>query len=243
MSARHSVKEFDVLDSTNAQALREFAGLPDGAVLTALRQTAGRGRLDRSWRSEGKGLYFTLVLKPADPRPEVFTCYTHLLAVSVCAALAARGLRPSLKWPNDVLCGGAKICGILAEAVADGGRLSGAAVGAGVNLYQQAEDLSGLPYPAVSMAMLGAAPADRGSFLEAVLEEFFRRRPALEERGFAAISAEYRGYARFIGGRVSVASGGVTAEGTAEVDEQGLLLLSTPSGTRRFSAGDVTPFV
>ncbi|PKM97362.1 MAG: biotin--[acetyl-CoA-carboxylase] ligase [Elusimicrobia bacterium HGW-Elusimicrobia-3] len=241
MPPRYTVKEFDTLDSTNAQVLRGFAGLPDGAVVTALRQSAGRGRLDRSWLSEGKGLYFTLALKPAAPRPEVFPCYTHLLAVSVCAALAARGLRPALKWPNDVLCGGAKICGVLAEAVTSGGRLTGAAVGAGINLYQQAEDFAGLPCPAVSMAMLGAAPADRGSFLEAVLEEFFRRRPALEERGFAALSAEYRGRAGFIGQRLSVSSGGVTAEGTADVDEQGRLVLATPTHTLRFAAGDLLP--
>lgn len=239
MPALYSVKEFEVLDSTNAQVLREFEGLADGAVVAALRQSAGRGRLDRSWLSEGKGLYFTLALKPAAPRPEVFPCYTHLLAVAVCAALAGRGLRPVLKWPNDVLCNGAKICGILAEAVTGGGRLSGAAVGAGINLYQQAGDFSGLPYPAVSMAMLGAAPADRGAFLGAVLDEFFRRRPALEERGFASLSAEYRGYAGFIGRRVSVSSGGVTVEGTADVDEQGQLLLATPSGPLRFAAGDV----
>lgn len=112
-------------------------------------------------------------------------------------------------------------------------------MGAGINLCQQSEDFAGLPYPAVSMAMLGAAPADRDSILQALLGEFFRRRPALEERGFAAISAEYRGYAGFIGRRVSVASGGVTAEGTADVDEQGLLLLATASGTLRFAAGDV----
>lgn len=239
MLSRYTVKEFDTLDSTNAQILREFDGLADGTVVTALRQSAGRGRLDRSWLSEGKGLYFTLALKPAAPRPEVFPCYTHLLAVSVCAALAGRGMRPALKWPNDVLCGGAKICGILAEAVTGGGRLSGAAVGAGINLYQQSEDFSGLPYPAVSMAMLGAAPADRGALLEAVLQEFFRRLPALEERGFAALSAEYRGYAGFIGRRVSVSSGGVTSEGIADVDEQGRLLLATATGTLRFAAGDV----
>jgi len=173
----------------------------------------------------------------------VLACYTHLLAVSVCAALAARGLRPALKWPNDVLCGGAKVCGVLAEGVTEGGRLSGAVVGAGVNLYQRAEDLSGFPYPAVSMAMLGAAPEDRGSFLQTLLGEFFSRRPSLEERCFAAISAEYRGYAGFIGGRVSVSSGGITAEGTADVDGQGLLLLSTSTGTRRFAAGDVRPAV
>ncbi|HBE89558.1 MAG TPA: biotin--[acetyl-CoA-carboxylase] ligase [Elusimicrobia bacterium] len=238
----YTVVEFDRLDSTHARALRDFPALSDGTVLKALRQDAGRGRLGRSWLSEGKGLYFTVVLKPAAPRPEVFPCYTHLLAVSVCAALERLGLEPSIKWPNDVLCGGGKIAGILAEAVVEGGLPAGAAVGAGINLYQAAADFAGLDRPAVSVAMLrgGAAP-ERGDLLSEVLDDFFTLRPALEERGFPAIAAQYRRRAAFIGKRVKIltASGGIS-EGTADIGDGGQLVLDGPGGRVSVPGGEMS---
>lgn len=239
----YSVTGYPSLDSTHSRALRDFPGLSDGAVITALRQDAGRGRLGRTWLSEGKGLYFTIVLKPAAPRPEVFPCYTHLLSVSVCAALERLGLSPSIKWPNDVLCGGGKICGILAEAVTEGGRPVGAVVGAGVNLSQETADLAGLDRPAVSVAMLrgGAAP-ERGDLLSAVLEGFFGRRPALEERGFPAIAADYRRRAGFIGKPVKLrAASGEVSEGTADIDDAGLLVLDGPGGRVSAAGGETEP--
>lgn len=237
----YSVTGYPSLDSTHSRALRDFPGLSDGAVITALRQDAGRGRLGRTWLSEGKGLYFTIVLKPAAPRPEVFPCYTHLLSVSVCAALERLGLSPSIKWPNDVLCGGGKICGILAEAVSEGGRPVGAAVGAGINLSQEPADFAGLDRPAVSAAMLrgGAAP-DRGAFLESVLDAFFALRPALEDRGFPAIAGEYRRRAGFIGklAKMRPASGEVL-EGTADIDDGGQLVLDGPGGRVSAAGGEM----
>lgn len=238
-----TVLEYESLDSTHSRALRDLSSLPDGAVVTALRQDAGRGRLGRSWLSEGKGLYFTVVLKPAAARPEVFPCYTHLLALAVCAALERLGLSPSIKWPNDVLCGGGKICGILAEAVTEGGRPVGAVVGAGVNLSQEAADFAGLDRPAVSVAMLlgGAAP-ERGSFLSEVLGGFFALRPALEERGFPAIAAEYRRRAGFIGRRVKIIPvSGEVSEGTADIDDAGLLVLDGPGGRVSVPGGEMEP--
>ncbi|MDT8287531.1 MAG: biotin--[acetyl-CoA-carboxylase] ligase [Elusimicrobiales bacterium] len=232
---------YERLDSTHSRALRDLSSLPDGAVVTALRQDAGRGRLGRSWLSEGKGLYFTIVLKPAGARPEIFPCYTHLLALAVCAELERLGLSPSIKWPNDVLCGGGKICGILAEAVTEGGSPAAAVVGAGINLYQEAADFAGLDRPAVSAAMLlgGAAP-ERGSFLAEVLEGFFALRPALEERGFPAISAQYRRRAGFIGRRVKIISAsGEVSEGTADIDDAGQLALDGPSGRVSVPGGEM----
>ncbi|MDQ7772946.1 MAG: biotin--[acetyl-CoA-carboxylase] ligase [Elusimicrobiales bacterium] len=236
-----TVLEHERLDSTHSRALSDFSSLADGDVVTARRQDAGRGRFGRTWLSEGKGLYFTIVLKPAAPRPEVFPCYTHLLAVSVCAALERLGLSPSIKWPNDVLCGGGKIAGILAEAVVEGGRPVGAAVGAGINLSQDPADFAGLDRPAVSIAMLrgGAAP-EPGGFLSAVLEEFFALRPALEERGFPAMAARYRGRAGFIGERVKIRSvSGEVLEGTADIDDAGLLVLYGPGGRVSAAGGEM----
>ncbi|HNT99017.1 MAG TPA: biotin--[acetyl-CoA-carboxylase] ligase [Elusimicrobiales bacterium] len=230
------------LDSTHAFALREFSRLPDGAVVTALRQDAGRGRLGRTWLSEGKGLYFTIVLKPAAPSPEILPCYTHLLALAVCSALERAGLAPSIKWPNDVLCGGGKLAGILAEAVIAQGRPDGAVVGAGANLYQETADFAGLDRPAVSAAMLlGGAGPERGAFLREILDAFFALRPALEERGFQAVAGEYRRRAGFIGKRVRVfsASGGVL-EGTADIDDAGLLVLDGPDGRISVTGGELS---
>ncbi len=233
--------EFESLDSTNSYALREFGGLPDGAVITALRQTAGRGRLDRSWLSEGKGLYFTVVVKPAAPRPEIFPCYTHLMCAAVCGALTGLGLKPGIKWPNDVLCGGAKVCGILAEAVTSGGAVKGAVIGAGINLRQAPEELAGLRAPAASLAMLGVT-VTREEILGLTLEHLGRLRPPFEKAGFAAIEGIYRSYAGFIGGRASVKQEGTTLEGTAGLDKDGFLILHTEKGPVRITAGDFFTF-
>lgn len=234
-----TVLEYERLDSTHARALRDFDSLADGAVVTALRQDAGRGRLGRAWLSEGKGLYFTMVLKPAAPRPAVLPCYTHLLAAAVCGALEGLGMEPSIKWPNDVLCGGGKICGVLAEAVVDGDRPAGAAVGAGINLSQEPADFAALDRPAVSAAMLTGKAPDRGALLADVLERFFALRPALEESGFRAISAQYRRYASFIGKKVGVSSPGGELEGTADLDGDGLLVIEGPDGRRVVAGGEM----
>ncbi len=235
-----NIQEFETLDSTNAYVLREFSQLPDKTTVTALCQTAGRGRLNRAWLSEGKGLYFTIAVKPREPGSFAFANLPQLLCVSVCAALADGGLEPVIKWPNDILCGGGKLAGVLAEAVVVNGKLTGAALGAGINLYQDASDFGGLLYPAVSTAMLGKPVAGRRAFLEKILRSFYARYAAFERAGFQAISGEYNKYFAVSNRSVTLTQDGLEFSGTVKgVDEQGRLLLEAGAGMKTFIAGDL----
>lgn len=242
MADTFSILEFEELDSTNAYVLREFPNLDDRTAVTALRQTAGRGRLNRAWLSEGKGLYFSLAVKPRNPESFSFANLTQLLCVAARAALADSGLEPLIKWPNDLVCDGGKIGGILAEAVTGGGRVTGAALGAGLNLSQTESDFQELHYPAVSIAMLGGQVPARGELLVKTLSQFYARYPDFERHGFAAISAEYDRYFAFRGKRMVLRQDGLCVEGTAPgVDGEGRLILETAEGKRLFTTGDLLP--
>nr|WP_325185627.1 biotin--[acetyl-CoA-carboxylase] ligase [uncultured Oscillibacter sp.] len=137
---------FDELDSTNLRAKQlALAGAPDGAVVTADCQTAGRGRMDRSFQSpRGKGVYLTALLRPDLP-PERLLPVTAMAGVAVCDAVEELcGVRPGLKWPNDPVLGGKKLCGILTELSLEGetGRVQYLVLGIGVNVGQTAGDFT-----------------------------------------------------------------------------------------------------
>jgi len=129
-----SILRFDSLDSTNTEALRQAKlGADEGLCVIADRQTAGRGRLGRKWVSgDGSGLYFSVVL-----RPKLETAYLPLITLmaglAVYDTLMEFGLKPDIKWVNDVLIGDNKISGILAETV-DTPRGLAVVLGIGINL-------------------------------------------------------------------------------------------------------------
>ena len=156
-------QHFAQTDSTNRVAL-DWLDAPHGALVSADAQTAGRGRLGRSWHSpSGKGLYFSLVLRPDEPAPARMALLAGLGAAraieSVCPA------RIECKWPNDLLCNARKIGGILCEARAD--RL---VVGIGLNLTHEREDLPTRPiFPASSLLLETGDSPDAETLLAAIL--------------------------------------------------------------------------
>ncbi|MBQ9544149.1 MAG: biotin--[Clostridia bacterium] len=129
LTIRHLIKT----DSTNLEAKRAaISGAPEGLCVIADCQSAGIGRLGRSFFSpEGTGLYMSLVLRPrGTPQPQLITCAA---AAAVCAALEKRGFAPGIKWVNDILIDSKKVCGILAQGLFDG-KSQAAVLGIGVNL-------------------------------------------------------------------------------------------------------------
>ncbi len=137
---------FSELDSTNLYLKRAaMAGAGDGAVAAADCQSAGRGRLGRSFQSPaGKGIYLSALLRPDLP-PERLTVVTALAGVAVCEAVEqVCGVRPGLKWPNDPVLNGKKLCGILTELSLEGetARLQYLVVGIGLNVSQTPGDFS-----------------------------------------------------------------------------------------------------
>jgi BirA family biotin operon repressor/biotin-[acetyl-CoA-carboxylase] ligase len=154
-----------------ASTQRLLDGAPEGAVVVAGEQTEGRGRLGRSWHAPaGTSLLFSIVLVPAVPAerlPEL----SVVAGEAVAAALTeVTGLAPAIKLPNDVLVGGRKVAGILAEAAE--GRV---VLGIGVNVSQRADELpTETPTPPTSLALEGAE-VDGGELLAAILLELERR--------------------------------------------------------------------
>lgn len=235
--------------STNTDLLRRAReGAPEGTVLAAEHQTAGRGRLDRSFHTaERAALTFSLLVRPNVPAGR-HGWLPLLMGVAVAAAIEeTTGLRTGLKWPNDVLTaseeGERKLVGILAEATASG---TGTAIviGTGMNISQSRAEL---PVPtATSLAAEGVADTDRTPLLKAILRGFEQRYRTWGADGGDAVAGglaqEYRGRCTTLGRRVRVHLPGdkQVAGSAAGVDTAGRLLLRGDDGARTvLSSGDV----
>jgi BirA family transcriptional regulator, biotin operon repressor / biotin---[acetyl-CoA-carboxylase] ligase len=231
--------------STNTDLLADARnGAPEGIVLAAESQTAGRGRLGRRWASPPRAaLTFSVLLRPRGVPPGSRGWVPLLAGVAVAAALrAAAGVDARLKWPNDVLVHGAKVAGILAEQSGDA-----IVVGAGINVSARQDEVPAVG--ATSLALAGSACMDREYLLACVLAELERRylawtqavaqpEPAARDGG---LRAEYLRLSGTIGAQVRVSlPGGQVLTGTAsDLDEAGRLVIRTASGLVPVSAGDV----
>ncbi len=158
------------IDSTNSEAIRWAAeGAPEGAVVVADSQTAGRGRWSRSWISApGASLTFSVVLRPPWPGDRL-DLLTTTVGVAVAEALREIAeVDAHLKWPNDVTVGGKKLAGILVESQSDGGRVASAIAGIGINLgaLDWPEELGGR---VVTLSEVSASVPSRARVLAAVL--------------------------------------------------------------------------
>lgn len=182
------ILSFEVLPSTNTYAYENFDTLADGQIVLAKTQTAGRGRLKRVWLSQEGGLYFSLVVKPQNFKIDFLGSLTQAMALSVCKTLQELGAKEAvLKWPNDILCEGKKICGILSQAVFKEGELCGVVIGVGVNIAQSKIDS---PKPAVSLKMLGIE-AKKEDALKEIINRFNIYYPQVCKQGFKAIKEEF----------------------------------------------------
>lgn len=229
------ILRFDELDSTNAYAKRNCSLLADKTVIIAHQQTAGRGRLDRKWVSQEGGLYFSLVLKPQTTG--FLPNLTQLMALCVCQVLRSLGAEAVLKWPNDVLVNGQKICGILSEAIFTQAGFEGVILGVGLNVAQT--DLSQAGQPAVSLHMLGIS-VTRDFLFSAITTCFFDKYNAVLQNGFEIIRADYLALFPYLGQTVTIKNGAQNTVGVAEkISPEGHLVLQTPEGFIEISIGDM----
>jgi BirA family biotin operon repressor/biotin-[acetyl-CoA-carboxylase] ligase len=232
-----------VIGSTNDEAKRlARAGAADRTVVWALEQTAGRGRRARVWHSPPGNLYASLLLQPRAAAAQAVQL-GFVAALAVGEALA--GLVPGLaglryKWPNDVLLGGRKICGILLEAESgEGTGLAFLVVGIGINLRASPPAVA---FPATSLAEQGFPAIAPHTALAALLTEFERWRRRWEADGFAPIRAAWRERAA-LGEPIRVRLDRLTLCGRlVDIDDEGALLLEEAGGCRRrIAAGEVFP--
>lgn len=231
----------DAVSSTSDVA-REAAeqGAPDATVVWATRQTAGRGRLGRSWSSPPGNLYTSLVLRPACP-PAVAPQLSFVAAVALAEALTP--LLPGmaqlrLKWPNDVLLNGRKLVGILAEAESGtGDRLDFVVLGIGVNLVSHPPDAR---YGATDLGAEGAVVTP-AAMLELLVPALLAWRDRWVAEGFAPIRAAWLARAEGRGQPIEVRLGNALIRGTFDdLDGDGALIVETaPGSRRRITAGDI----
>lgn len=237
---------FEELDSTN-NYLKSWTDGPDGAAVTAESQTAGRGRMDRSFQSpRGKGVYLTALLRPNLP-PERLLPVTAMAGVAVCDAVEELcGVRPGLKWPNDPVLGGKKLCGILTELSLEGetGRVQHLVLGIGVNVGQRAEDFSPeVAEMATSLSMALGRSVSRPALAAAEIRALDRLYARLLAGDLTADLEAYRRSCVNLGKTVQLISPDGTRE-TAQaldIDRDFSLVVRTGTGeTKTVRSGEVS---
>lgn len=240
---RDQIQYFDIIDSTNTRCKQlALQGAPHGTVLLADSQTGGRGRLGRSFQSPvGMGVYMSVLLRPqcSADRLMHLTCAA---AVAACDAVErVCGIRPGIKWTNDLVIGKQKIAGILTELV-HGPNGIGAVIGIGVNCCQQEADFpEDIRTVAGSLAMATGQPGDRFAVAAALVEAFERMDRTLLT-GQAEMMDRYRADCITVGQDVCLVRDDAVRYGHAEgVDDGGALLVRFPDGhVEAVSSGEVS---
>lgn len=217
-------------------------GAEDGTVVIADEQTAGRGRRGRSWQSPPRrSLLCSLILRPPLAAQQAGRL-TMLAAVAVARAIRHMGLPAELKWPNDILIGGRKVGGILAETEIIGDRLLHAIVGIGINVSLTAADLARISAQATSLTIEAGRRVSRWRLLRLFLAEFQARYRVIGSDHGQSVFAEWASLLHTLGREVTVVLDGGAVTGVAEaVDADGALLLHRADGHRlRVTVGDVS---
>lgn len=229
--------------STNDQAkLLAWRGCPDGTIVVAEAQSAGRGRLGRTWLSPpGTGLYFSLVLRPR-VTPAVAPRVTLLAGVALCRAIRhTAGVKAEIKWPNDILVGSKKLAGILTEMEAETEAIHHLILGIGVNVNMQACELA----PALEATSLYLETGKRHSrpeLMARILLELESLWEVFQKEGFSKIRDMWMELSATVGRLVGIErwDGGVIMGKAEEIDQEGALLVADGEGQlHRIAYGEV----
>lgn len=216
---------FDTLPSTNTYCVENFDSYENQDIIMAEIQTAGKGRKGRKWSSETGGLYFTIILKPFEIKPEQASSLTQVMAISVCKAVRNLGAKAYLKWPNDVLIKGKKFCGILSEAVTKDNILKGLVIGVGINIEQK-KILSDKPF--ITLAEMGLK-VSKSVLLESIISNF----KIVKKQNFIQ---EFKKLCPTVNKEIIVDGKKGIFE---DIDSAGRMILKTEKGREIIIAGDV----
>ena len=240
----HKIVHYFRTESTNGVALQlDAQSGPHGTVVISEEQTAGRGRLGRSWYSEkSSGIYTSIILRPP-LSPAAAPILTLLAGVAACGAVrSATGLSADIRWPNDLLVNGKKVCGILTEMKAEVDRLHMVVLGIGINVNHSSmpEELQEI---ATSLAIEGGRHYSRLNILAELLHSVERHYHTLLKEGNAAIVREWSSASSFAEGkRVRVRVGARDYSGvTCGLDVSGALKVLQDDGRQELLvAGEIT---
>ncbi len=236
---------FDKVESTNSMALEAARqGAEEGTLFIADEQTAGRGRGGHSWHSApGSGLYFSFVLRPQTTAQDALWLSLAAGAAVHVGVKEAAGVEADIRWPNDVLVGAKKFCGILTELQSDRDRVEFAVVGIGINVNHESfpSDLTDI---ATSLRIASGQELNRESVLVAVLRAFDAAYRPLRQSGVERPSGDLLQRLSVMsswirGKHVEVPEQGGYSGVTAGLDERGFLLVETETGLRTVMSGGV----
>ncbi len=240
-----AILSYRKIDSTNdsAYALAE-KGIAEGTVVIAEEQTKGKGRHGRRWESPPKsGVYMSCVLRPG-MAPNEIAKITLVSAVAVAKAIRSfTGLDAMIKWPNDILINGRKVCGILTEMKAEQDSIDFIILGIGVNINTPLGTLSkgasSLKEELLRTARTGNL--SRVEFVKKVLESLEEEYSRLRIKGFKPIIEEWRSLSALPGSKIKVLLPNRTIEGEAhDIDPDGSLIVRLDSGVlEKVSSGDI----
>lgn len=241
-----TLKVFPTIDSTNNYLKLNAADTASGTVVIANEQTGGRGRRGRSFESpKDTGIYMSALVRPDLPPAEALN-FTAFVAVAICEGIeAATGLKPGIKWTNDIVLGGKKVCGILTEMAIEGesGLLQYIITGIGINVNQSEEDFpEDIRHIAGSLAMAAGEPVRRGR-LAAELTNALDRMYEAWIHGGGDYLERYRAACLTTGKEVKLirASGAVEDAFAERVDDDFGLIVRHPDGRReKVTSGEVS---
>lgn len=236
---------FAQTDSTNTRAHElARAGYPEGTMVLADSQSAGRGQFNRVWHSPaGKGIYLSLILRPK-ASPALMHGITLMTAVCLAETFReACSLEVCIKWPNDILARGRKLSGILTEMVTTGDALDYVIVGVGINLTHAEQDFpEEIRCSATSVFMETGSCQGGVSLIRTFLQRFDAAYRAFLRSGIESVISKWCDLSGMVGRHVRVETAGTSLSGTVSgVDEDGFLVVRCADGSeRRVLSGDVT---
>jgi BirA family biotin operon repressor/biotin-[acetyl-CoA-carboxylase] ligase len=227
------VHYYSELESTNNTAREIAPQVSEGTVIIAETQKSGRGRLGKEWQSVSGGLWLSLILKPSIPL-ENLSRVTLVAGIAVTNALRSIGVDAHIKWPNDVLVKGKKICGILTEVSAEIGKVDYVILGIGINVNVKLSELTDdVRRNSTSVSYEIGKPLDRTSFLASLLYELEQQYIRFKTRQFTEIVDEWINLSDTIGRNVRVKTPIMLIEGKAiGITEKGALVVLDQNGKK-----------
>ena len=213
-------------------------GAPEGVLVVAEKQTGGYGRLQRKWESPRGGIWFSLLVRP-QIEPERTPQITLIASLSISRAIdKLYGVKPAIKWPNDILIGSKKLCGILTEMSAEVGRTNWAVIGAGINANNVLP--ASVKNIATSIALCAKTHIERTQLLREIINEFSKDYKLFIKEGFKPFRREYMGRLYYMDKPVRVSMRDHVIKGIARsIDTDGYLIIERNGKNEKIISGDV----
>jgi BirA family transcriptional regulator, biotin operon repressor / biotin---[acetyl-CoA-carboxylase] ligase len=235
-----SIHHLPSVSSTNdyAKTLAK-KGEPEGSLIIADKQTGGRGRKQRKWISPEKGLWFSLILRPKiTPNDAMLT--TMCAACAVTKGISEQTpLKPSIKWPNDILINNKKVCGILTELSAEIDEITYLIIGIGINVNNEIP--SELKEKSTTLKQESNKPIDSVLLLSSILSSFEHFYQKLTNKDILTIKDTWRSYSSTIGAKVTVKKEKEVITGIAvDLGEHGELIIKNNQGEKKILTGDIS---